>query len=128
VRSGPGKRQPRTNPKKKSPVISSEKKWTVMNLILPRMKKHSPSSGQNGQLVHWWLLVHSSPHAEHRWGCRNKCTNLKVGNCKYALQQQRQQFHFSFSSVAVFLRHEGRHDLLQQLYLLLLACLLACCS
>jgi hypothetical protein len=53
---------------------------------------------------------------------------LKVWNCKYALQQQRQQFHFSFSSVAVFLRHEGRHDLLQQLYLLLLACLLACCS
>jgi hypothetical protein len=23
------------------------------------MKKPSPSSGQNGQLVHWWLLVHS---------------------------------------------------------------------
>jgi hypothetical protein len=23
------------------------------------MKKRSPSSGQNGQLVHWWLLVHS---------------------------------------------------------------------
>jgi hypothetical protein len=23
------------------------------------MKKHSPSSGQNGQLVHWCLLVHS---------------------------------------------------------------------
>jgi hypothetical protein len=21
------------------------------------MKKHSPSSGQNGQLVHWWLLI-----------------------------------------------------------------------
>jgi hypothetical protein len=25
------------------------------------MKKRSPSSGQNGQLVHWWLLVHSGP-------------------------------------------------------------------
>jgi hypothetical protein len=23
------------------------------------MKKRSPSSEQNGQLVHWWLLVHS---------------------------------------------------------------------
>jgi hypothetical protein len=23
------------------------------------MKKRSPSSGQNGQLVHWWLPVHS---------------------------------------------------------------------
>jgi hypothetical protein len=23
------------------------------------MKKRSPSIGQNGQLVHWWLLVHS---------------------------------------------------------------------
>jgi hypothetical protein len=25
-----------------------------------RMKKHNPSYGQNGQLVHWWELVHSS--------------------------------------------------------------------
>jgi hypothetical protein len=24
-----------------------------------RMKKRSPSYGQNGQLVHWWVLVHS---------------------------------------------------------------------
>ncbi len=23
------------------------------------LKKRSPSSGQNSQLVHWWLLVHS---------------------------------------------------------------------
>jgi hypothetical protein len=23
------------------------------------MKKHSPSYGQNGQLVHWWVLAHS---------------------------------------------------------------------
>jgi hypothetical protein len=44
---------------KKSTVVSSKKKWTVMNLISRRMKKRSPSSGQNGQLVHWWLLVHS---------------------------------------------------------------------
>jgi len=27
------------------------------------MKKRSPSSGQNGQLVHWWLLVHSGQWA-----------------------------------------------------------------
>jgi hypothetical protein len=25
------------------------------------MKKRNPSSGQNGQLVHWWLLIHSGP-------------------------------------------------------------------
>jgi hypothetical protein len=24
------------------------------------MKKHSPSNGQNNQLMHWWLLVQSS--------------------------------------------------------------------
>jgi len=30
-----------------------------MNLIWCWMKKRSPSSEQNGQLVHWWLLVHS---------------------------------------------------------------------
>ncbi len=25
------------------------------------MKKHNPSDGQNGQLVQWWVLVHSGP-------------------------------------------------------------------
>jgi len=37
-------------------VVSNKKKLTVMNPI--RMKKRNPSSGQNGQLVHWWLLIH----------------------------------------------------------------------
>jgi len=44
---------------KKSTVVSSKKKWTEMNPIRRRMKKCNPSSGQNSQLVHWWLLVHS---------------------------------------------------------------------
>jgi hypothetical protein len=47
--------------KKESTVISSKTKWTVLNPIRRRMKKRSPSSGQNSQLVHWWLLVHSGP-------------------------------------------------------------------
>jgi hypothetical protein len=57
VRSGPGKngQEPK---KKRSTVVSSKKKWTEMNPIRRRMKKCNPSSGQNGQLVHWWLLVH----------------------------------------------------------------------
>jgi hypothetical protein len=25
------------------------------------MKKRGPIYGQNGQLVHWWVLVHSGP-------------------------------------------------------------------
>jgi hypothetical protein len=25
------------------------------------MKKRNPSGGQNGQLVHWWVLIHSGP-------------------------------------------------------------------
>jgi len=29
--------------------------------IRHRMKKRNPSSGQNDQLVHWWLLIHSGP-------------------------------------------------------------------
>ncbi len=45
--------------KKKSIVVSSKKKLTIMNPIRRRMKKRNPSSGQNGQLVHWWLLIHS---------------------------------------------------------------------
>jgi hypothetical protein len=40
-------------------VVSSKKKSTVMSPIRRRMKKRNPSSGQNGQLVHWWLLIHS---------------------------------------------------------------------
>ncbi len=40
-------------------MVSSKKKWTVVNPIRRQMKKRNPSSGQNGQLVHWWLLIHS---------------------------------------------------------------------
>jgi hypothetical protein len=47
-------------PQTKKAVVSSKKKWTVMNPIWRQMKKCTPSSGQNGQLVHWWLLVHSA--------------------------------------------------------------------
>jgi hypothetical protein len=45
-------------------MVSSKKKWTVMNPIRRRMKKCKASSGQNGQLVHWWLLVHSGRELE----------------------------------------------------------------
>jgi len=59
VRSGPGKNE--QEPKKESTMVSSKKKWTVMNPIRRQMKKLNPSSGQNGQLAHWWLLIHSGP-------------------------------------------------------------------
>jgi hypothetical protein len=32
------------------------------------MKKRTPSGGQNGQLVHWWLLVHSGRFEERMQG------------------------------------------------------------
>jgi hypothetical protein len=49
-------------------MVSSKKKWTVMNPIRRRMKKRNPSSGQNGQLVHWWLLIHSGRFIlKHNW-------------------------------------------------------------
>jgi hypothetical protein len=47
--------------------------------IRRRMKKRNPSSGQNGQLVHWWLLIHSGPRVPvlgkwnrrfSNWTCR----------------------------------------------------------
>jgi hypothetical protein len=61
VRSGPGKtaKNKKKKKEKKSTVVSSKKKSTVMSPIRRRMKKRNPSSGQNGQLVHWWLLIHS---------------------------------------------------------------------
>jgi hypothetical protein len=45
-------------------MVSSKKKWTIMNPIRRQMKKRNPSSGQNGQLVHWWLLIHSGQDFE----------------------------------------------------------------
>ncbi len=54
-------KQPGTK-KKKSTMVSSKNKSTVMSPIRRRMKKRNPSGGQNGQLVHWWLLIHSAPH------------------------------------------------------------------
>jgi len=72
VRSGPGKTtknkkikikysgqqqkeidcdEPHPAPNEKAQPIQ----WTER-----RMKKRNPSSGQNGQLVHWWLLIHSA--------------------------------------------------------------------
>jgi hypothetical protein len=58
VRSKKNGQEPKKK-EKKSTVVSSKKKWTLMNPIRHRMKKRNPSSGQNGQLVHWWLPVHS---------------------------------------------------------------------
>jgi len=61
-----GKKQPITNPKNlqwsttKRHGLWRTPSWIVMNPIWCWMKKCSPSSGQNDQLVHWWLLVHSN--------------------------------------------------------------------
>ncbi len=64
VRSRKNGQEPKKKKKKKrkSTVVSSKKKSTVMSPIRRRMKKRNPSSGQNGQLVHWWLLIHSGPN------------------------------------------------------------------
>jgi len=48
------------------------------------MKKCKASSGQNGQLVHWWLLVHSGRESTTRKICYSgtgpdtTCSHLKV--------------------------------------------------
>jgi hypothetical protein len=46
-------------------VVSSKKKSTVMSPIRRQMKKRNPSGGQNGQLVHWWVLIHSGRFPRH---------------------------------------------------------------
>ncbi len=56
-----GRNSPAETTKKLCTVVSSKKKWIVMNLIWCQMKKCNPSSEQNDQLVHWWLLVQSDP-------------------------------------------------------------------
>jgi hypothetical protein len=61
VRSRKNGQEQKRKKRKKSTVVSSKKKSTVMSPIRRRMKKRNPSSGQNGQLVHWWLLIHSGP-------------------------------------------------------------------
>jgi hypothetical protein len=49
------------------------------------MKKCKASSGQNGQLVHWWLLVHSGPEyviADSKIYCEKvKMCQFSSGNC-----------------------------------------------
>jgi hypothetical protein len=46
---------------KKPEKESNKKKKDCDEPIWCRMKKRSPSSGQNGELVHWWVLVHFGP-------------------------------------------------------------------
>jgi hypothetical protein len=53
-----GQEQKKKRKEKKSTMVSNKKKSTVMSPIQRRMNKRNPSSGQNGQLVHWWLLIH----------------------------------------------------------------------
>jgi hypothetical protein len=55
------KKSKKKNSGQQQKEMDCEKKWTAMNPIRRRMKKRKASSGQNGQLVHWWLLVHSGP-------------------------------------------------------------------
>jgi hypothetical protein len=58
-----------------------------MNPIRRQMKKRNPSSGQNGQLVHWWLLIHSGP-SDGSWdskGDENDLKNLSSFNAKSLL-------------------------------------------
>jgi hypothetical protein len=54
------KKWPRTK-KKLSIMVITKKKWNVMNPIWWQMKKLNPYSGQNGEFMHWWLLVSSGP-------------------------------------------------------------------
>jgi len=58
-RLDPGKSNQERTPKTKSTMISSKKKCTRMTRISRQMKKRNPWRGQNGQLVHDWLLVHT---------------------------------------------------------------------
>jgi hypothetical protein len=59
-------------------MVNSKKKWTVMNPIQRQIKKRNPSSGQNGQLVHWWLLIHSGPPSKGQ--NEPAATNAPVGS------------------------------------------------
>jgi hypothetical protein len=68
------------NSKNKNIVVNSKKKWIVMNPISHRMKKRNPSTGQNGQLAHWWLLVQSGQrlgiihNLQEEFGYRSRTT------------------------------------------------------
>jgi murein L,D-transpeptidase YafK len=64
VRSKKNGQEQKEKNKIKNTVVSRKNKSTVMSPIRRRMKKRNPSSGQNDQLVHWWLLIHS--------GCMNQ--------------------------------------------------------
>ncbi len=57
------------------------------------MKKYSPSYGQNHQLVHWWVPVHSgpsqghctqSPHWDYLWRKKSICQNSIPRQTRYS--------------------------------------------
>jgi hypothetical protein len=102
---------------KRNGLSWSKKKWTVMNPIRRRMKKRNPSSGQNGQLVHWWLLIHSGPKwAAHKlfqyiltnpggptssngYATQSSCTGTWLWLLNLA---QQSQFHFVKAHIGEF--------------------------
>ncbi len=73
-------------------MVNNKKKLTVMSPIRRRMKKRNPSSGHNGQLVHWWLLIHSGhvippldfcplrPQKGLEWTSSHQCTSSGWGH------------------------------------------------
>ncbi len=86
----------KNKPKKKKYNGQQQKEKDSDKPIWCRIKKRSPSSGQNNQLVHWWLLVYSGPLA----GPRNRqdletvtmwlCT--LSGNLHYGPPSQQENF------------------------------------
>ncbi len=102
-------RKKKKKKEKKSTVVSSKKKWTVMNPIRRRMKKHKASSGQNGQLVHWWLLVHSGRNQQHQQVLGFYVPFARVQNCwaKTILWSQTGMFwHFFHLKFSVYCTSE----------------------
>ncbi len=73
-------------------MVSSKKKWIVMNPIRRRMKKCKASSGQNGQLVHWWLLVHSGLRT---WMVDFRTRNQKQWTWMVEYRTRNQKQHWS---------------------------------
>ncbi len=96
MRSGPGKmaRNQKKKKEKKNTVVSNKKKSTVMSPIRRQMKKRNPSGGQNGQLVHWWLLIHSG---QPPWVCYPSMITTPTLGCGDCQSSNPNTFHLGTS-------------------------------
>jgi hypothetical protein len=97
----------RTNPKKKK---YSDKQWKEMDHDEPHLtsnEKSQPSSGQNDQLVHWWLLVHFGQLIIFDWWTSSKEFQFRVTYWALVEMVSELLFYFNLKKKIDYILEDG---------------------